>query len=81
MKLAALRAETHEGMPYDYGFEWSASNNDAFYCSELVWDAYQGIVKDLPFEPRYTFGVLTIVPQDFDNAKKKFTLDYTNLEK
>ena len=30
-------AETYLGKPYDIYFEW---NNDAIYCSEIIWKAY-----------------------------------------
>jgi len=73
LKLSVVRALTHQGKPYDYRFEFSTSDNQAFYCSELVWDAYSNSMETCPFVPRVILGEVTIAPQDFHNANTKFT--------
>lgn len=35
--ILVKNAETYLGKPYDIYFEW---NNDAIYCSEIIWKAY-----------------------------------------
>jgi len=66
---AGLKAAEHEHEPYDYGF---ASGNAAWYCAELVWFAYEEVMKpNNPFELRETMGVKTVTPQDFADATDK----------
>ena len=70
-KIAAEIAKgfADRGIPYDYGFE---PGDKSFYCSELVAYAYAKSTADsFDFYPRLTFGVKTVVPQDFYNAKEQ----------
>jgi len=48
------------------------SDIEKFYCSELVYFAYDKAVQHSPFKLRTTLGRETVTPQDFYNAKKKF---------
>jgi uncharacterized protein YycO len=71
-KLAKEYAGKH--LPYDYLFDPGAK---AFYCSELVTYVYSEATEGLfDFYPRETFGVKTVVPQDFYDARRegKFVL-------
>ena len=56
------------GKPYDYNFDsFSKSNNESFYCSELV---YAGIIFGNPFakfDLRNYFGIITVTPMDLYN--------------
>lgn len=66
---AGIEAAKHEHEPYDYGF---SSGNQAWYCAELVWYAYEQVMKpNNPFELRETMGVKTVTPQDFAEATEK----------
>lgn len=69
MNQAAINANTLIGKPYDFQFK---PTNNAWYCSEVIWWAYDNAVERSPFVPRVTLGVPTITPQDFDNAKDKW---------
>ena len=62
-----------EGDPYDYDF---TGDNRAWYCSEIIWYSYDQAVKPAvsPFTRRETWGVETVVPQDFYLAKTKFSI-------
>jgi uncharacterized protein YycO len=53
------------GAKYDYEF---MGNNKAFYCSELVWDAWSSVKVNWGFTPRQTFGEMTVTPDDFYGA-------------
>lgn len=60
-------AKTLRGRLYDYVFE---KNNSAFFCSELVYEAWETCSKwagDV-FTKRKTFGQWTVTPDDFYNA-------------
>lgn len=71
-KMAANFALFQEGKPYDYSFE---PNEDAFYCAELIAEAYQVATGDnSPFILRTVMGVETVLPNDFYLARKKFDL-------
>jgi len=70
MFQAAIEAEAQIGKPYDFGM--IQSDVKAFYCSELVYHCYDKAVMDSPFTLRKTLGRVTVVPQDFFNAKTKF---------
>jgi uncharacterized protein YycO len=67
------------GFGYDWAFEWSNSKNELYYCSELIWKAFQtGKLGNSPFTLRKRNGVLTAIPQDFFNASSKFDIVYTS---
>lgn len=71
---AVIYAASQVGKPYDYDF---SPGIEAFYCSELVYWAYkQSLPQDNPFTLRKTFGVDTVVPEDFEKAviKGKFEI-------
>lgn len=80
MRVAAETAMIQKDKPYDWDFEREVgSNQKAFYCSELIWYAYDdACLKTLgiqsPFEPRETWGVKTITPQDIYDAKNKWRI-------
>jgi hypothetical protein len=71
--LAACNALSYIGKPYDYTF---SSNNDAIYCSELVFLCYQKELKE--FLNQYERS--EILPQLFrdlaDRPDSKFKLIY-----
>lgn len=69
LEKACNIAKTFVGLPYDYNFE---PTPDALYCSELVTVVLQQSKKDWPFEWRKRLGVLTVIPQDFRDAKVFF---------
>lgn len=70
MIQAMITAQEQIGKPYDYSM--NQSDIQKFYCSELVYFCYRQTVNQSPFTLRETFGRLTVTPQDFYNAKKKF---------
>lgn len=77
-QMAAVHASKQVGLPYDYQFEPGVK---AFYCSELVYWAYQVANNNQsPFVLRKTFGVDTIQPQDFRNATDKFQVLWENFQ-
>lgn len=57
------------GSPYDWAV---ISDNEGYYCSEVIWKAYDEAVKPSPFEPRETLGVLTVTPEDIALANRKW---------
>jgi len=67
MKKAALKCLHMVGLPYDYNFDPSTK---AFYCSELVSYGYSEFGK---WNKRNTFGVETVVPDDFYKSAKSKT--------
>ena len=74
MYAAARWAESQIGKPYDYEFKkgW-----ESFYCSELATDAYMVATgSSSPFVRHEIFGVNSVKPQDFRNAKLKWTEVY-----
>jgi hypothetical protein len=68
MARAAAIATEQLGKPYDYDFEFNLSNQEAFYCSELVWWCYDKACEEFkipsPFKPRMSLGVATVTPDD-----------------
>lgn len=66
-------AKDQIGKDYDLFFN---PNNDAFYCSELIWLAYQNTMGETPFTLRKTLGVDTVIPQDIANATTKWEVIY-----
>ena len=70
-------AKDQIGKDYDLFF---SPENDAFYCSELIWLAYQNTMGILPFTLRKTLGVLTVTPQDIANATTKWDVVYDSRE-
>jgi uncharacterized protein YycO len=68
-------AENQLGMPYDFKFQ---ASTDAFYCAELITAAYTRALmksgKTSPFRYRKIMGEYTILPQDFVDAKEKFSV-------
>lgn len=73
MLSACEVATTMIGMPYDYTF---TPNAEAFYCSELIWYAYDNVVEESPFTPREVLGVETVLPQDYFDADHKWQMTY-----
>jgi uncharacterized protein YycO len=69
MESAATWCERQIGAPYDYNFY---SNNNAFYCSELVYNAYKAVCPLNDFALRERLGVKTVLPDDFFKAKEKW---------
>ena len=76
MKVAVEKALEQVGKEYD--FEFATSDIKKFYCSELVFYAYNFAVEYMPFIPREILGRLTVVPQDFPNADDKFYRRWTS---
>lgn len=69
---AAFTASMLVGSPYDYSFQ---EKNDAFYCSELVWHSYdRAMAGKSPFQLRERYGYMTIAPDDFAEAKDKWSI-------
>ena len=63
-------AQGFKGLPYDYYFE---SDEDAFYCSELIWRVFRKACPTFrSFTARRYLGVETVVPQDFRDASGYF---------
>ena len=62
---ALYRACSHLGKEYDYAFDF---DNDRYYCSELVYDAYAYASGDLNF--------FETTPMTFKNEKTDETLPY-----
>jgi uncharacterized protein YycO len=81
MIRAAEIAVEQLGKPYDYQLDFSLSNNNAFYCSELVWWSYDKACKErdipCPFVPMLSLGVPTITPNDISLATKHFETIWT----
>lgn len=70
--VASLYAYEQIGSAYDFGFSFDRGIK-AFYCSELVYQAYQFTMNgQSPFTLRETFGVPTVQPMDFLLATDKF---------
>lgn len=85
MGRAAEIAGEQMGKPYDYDFEFRISNNEAFYCSELIWWAYDKACKEFgiecPFVPRKRLGEATITPDDIAKAASKFQIVWDSRKK
>lgn len=68
MIRAAAIATEQLGKPYDYSFEFNINDQEAFYCSELVWWCYDKACGEFnvpsPFKPRMTLDVATVTPDD-----------------
>lgn len=66
------------GLGYDLNFEYTddRKTNKAFYCSEVIWWAYNQVMKAWglvsPFTPEISLGVETIAPSDYALATTKF---------
>jgi len=62
------------GTPYDWGFmipeRDSAESNKEFYCAELIWHCHRVANPDTKFTLREVFGVRTVIPDHFAEAKK-----------
>jgi uncharacterized protein YycO len=70
MLSAATWAAGMEGLPYDYEL---CPGDRAFYCSELVFEAYNTSIKGpLPFERTKTMGEYTYSPQNFYDDPKNW---------
>lgn len=60
-------AEGFIGSPYDFSF---AAGNRAFYCSELLYEAFnQAMEGKSPVKMRELLGVQTVTPEDFANPE------------
>ena len=68
---AAAYAENQVGKRYDFGF---STTTEQFYCSELAYQAFKNAKPDMPMELRKRAGNLTVIPQDFENAKEMFEI-------
>lgn len=67
---AAAAALNAIGKPYDFSFE---PNEKAFYCAELILYCYNRVLGNrCDFVRRDIFGVQTVLPQDYKDAKDKF---------
>lgn len=69
MQHAANWADTKVGDPYDFLFE---TNNKAFYCAELCYDAYDDtmeIPEEFLVNREFTLGELTYIPSHMANNK------------
>lgn len=69
MAAAANWALSQRGKPYDYEF---SSDNDQFYCLEITYAAYREVLAASPWELRETWGVPTVMPDDFLRATDKW---------
>lgn len=65
--------ENQIGKPYNYKFKFS-EEDEMFYCTELAYKTFLRSVPQSPFTLRERLGVPTVTPDDFYNAKKKFTI-------
>ena len=73
-EMAAAFAENQVGFPYDYDFK---GNNQAFYCSELIYAAYNEATNgETPFKLRDSMGVPTAIPDDIYLANKKWNIEW-----
>lgn len=61
------------GEDYDFYF---CPQNDDYYCAELVWECYNRVLDNFDFKRRFVLGVATVIPQDFYDAKRKWTKIY-----
>ena len=76
-QYASSMAMLAVGEPYDFFF---MPNNQAWYCSELVYEVIKRTVPiDLPFTRRKTLGVFTVIPTDFWRARKKFDIVWSSI--
>lgn len=71
-KIPGLVAD-YDGDIYDYSF---IGGNEMWYCAELVYDIYKRIAPDMPFKMKKSWGVETVIPEDFYLAKDKFKVLY-----
>lgn len=62
MAKAVEVAKTQIGKPYDYSFKHS--DVEAFYCSELIQWSYNQSNKEIAFNNKTVFGVITLTPDD-----------------
>ena len=80
--IASVRwARRQVGLPYDWAFQYSTSNNRAFYCFELIAASWQGALGPgvvSPFQPRMRLGVPTFTGDDFVKAAKLFEVIWFN---
>lgn len=73
-ELAADLAHRQMGLPYDYKLQPTFADDvpKAFYCSGLVWWAYDKACKEFkfpcPFVAKKQLGVFTISPDDISNS-------------
>jgi len=66
LKLAAEWARQQVGKPYDFRFEM---NNLAFYCAEIVYDAFSMFISNLPFKRQMCMGEELYIPDNIaDNV-------------
>lgn len=71
MVAASKFAASQEGKAYD--FEFATSDIQKFYCSELVYWAYEQAMNGEPeFTLRKVLGRDTVAPSDFAEAKDKW---------
>ena len=71
MSQAAAHMRSFVGTPYDFMFE---PTTKALYCSEAVAQAYWAVTDDWTFIARKRMGLVTVLPQDFYDARKHFTV-------
>ena len=78
--LAVEEAKALRGAKYDYLVEHDLDRtvNNAFYCSEVIWWSYDRVLaasgRESPFKPRITLGVPAVTPQDYAEAKDKWSI-------
>lgn len=72
-KLIASRA-----IPYDYEFilDHNYPHLESQYCAEIPYIAYVLSYPNWGFKPRKIWGVETVLPDDYANAKKFFKMTH-----
>jgi hypothetical protein len=75
MESAAKIAHKYLNAPYDYYF---TPGNHAFYCSEMIMEAYKEACGSVPFSPRLRLGVPTILAQDYVDALDKWDIVWSS---
>ena len=76
-KKAIEFAKNQIGKSYDFLFEvGGGEGNKAYYCSELIFEAYKSANPNIGFMRRETLGYSSVAPNDFYNAKKFFEVIY-----
>ena len=69
------------GKTYDYNFDMETSRKfQSFYCSELAYYTIKEAAPDAQFTLKESFGVNTVIPSDFYNAKKYFDVVFETKE-
>lgn len=80
-QVAVDFAKKQVGLPYDWVF--AGTDDRAFYCSKLVWFAFETAYRqshrtDSPFVLQETLGVDTVTPEDIAEAHDKWKTIYVS---